>query len=103
MRSTWSEPGCSAWTLTYCEQHIERRIAWLIDKAASEQVSPRDVAVPLALRRFEEMRRQYSGETASTGLGRLQRIGQRLQARGLVPKRFSAALVRRYLAKSLAW
>jgi glutamate dehydrogenase (NAD(P)+) len=98
-----SAGASSAQISAFIEQHIDRRIAWLLDEAARQQALPRDVAVPLALRRFEEMRRYASRATVSAVFGQFQRLAQKLQARGWVPKRLSAAVMTAYLARSMAW
>jgi len=87
----------------FIAQQFDKRIAWLLDAAARQQALPRDVAVPLALARFEEMRRYASHGTLLAAAGRLRRFGEKLEARGWVPRRLSVPLMSAYLARSLAW
>jgi glutamate dehydrogenase (NAD(P)+) len=87
----------------FIEAHFEKRIAWLLDEAARQQALPRDVAVPLALDRFEEMGRYASRGALLAAVGQLRKLGEKLEARGWVPKRLSVPLMSAYLARSLAW
>ena len=82
------------------DDHIGMRITWLLDEAARQRVSPRDVAVPLALKRFEQMRRYASRPTL---FSQLLKFGEKLYERGLVPGRLSAASMLSYSERSLAW
>lgn len=87
----------------FIEKHIDRRVAWLIEEATRRQVSPRDIAVPLALKRFEAMRHRASLVTTMSHLTQLQRFGMRLLDRGWVPRGLAARVIGAFLARSLAW
>ncbi len=89
-------PQCIA---AFIERHIGARIAWLLDEAERQNVLPREIAVPLALRRFEEVR--YSADHPSP-LARLFELGLEFYRRGWIPGPLVAALSLPYFERSLA-
>jgi glutamate dehydrogenase (NAD(P)+) len=66
----------------FIERYIGERIAWLLKEAKAKCVLPREVAVPLARYRFEQV--QKSAEHP-TPLGRLFSIGLEFYRRGWIP------------------
>ena len=88
---------------SFIDDHIGTRITWLLDEAARQQVSPRDIAVPLVLKRLEQMRRYASRPTPLTLVNQLQKVAGKLYERGLVAGRLSAAVMASYHERSLAW
>jgi glutamate dehydrogenase/leucine dehydrogenase len=89
--------------VAFIEEHIDRRIAWLLEEASRRQAPPRDVAVPLARKRFSEMQKQAAPSGVLAGIGQVQRLGDWLKLRGWVPRRVAASVVTAYFARSMAW
>lgn len=67
---------------TFIDRHIGTHIAWILKEANTKSILPREVAVPLALHRFEQV--QQSAEHP-TPLGRLFSIGLEFYRRGWIP------------------
>jgi glutamate dehydrogenase/leucine dehydrogenase len=78
--------------------YIENRITWLLKEAARSHALPRDIAVPIARRRFEEMRRAPDNATLRA---RLLAFGVELYACGWVPRKVVAPFARRYFERLL--
>ena len=83
----------------FIERCIGARIAWILSEAEKREVLPRDVAVPLALRRFNEVSQNSNHKTLST---QFFNTGLELYRRGLIPGRLVAHLSLPYFEKSLA-
>jgi glutamate dehydrogenase (NAD(P)+) len=83
----------------FIRQHIGPRFARILDEAARQGVLPREVAVRLALRRFEEVRR---GAEHPTLFNRLFDLGLELHRHGWVPGPLVAALSLPYFERTLA-
>ena len=83
----------------FIEQHIGARVAGLLEEAARQQVLPRQIAVPLALQRFEQVRCRADRPTLT---GRLFGVGLELYRRGWIPGSPVAALSLPYFERSLA-
>jgi len=84
---------------SFIERRVGARIAWLLDEAAREHVLPREVAVPFARRRFEQMRRNAANPTL---LSRLLHVGVELNRRGLIPRPLVTAMSLPYFERLLA-
>jgi glutamate dehydrogenase (NAD(P)+) len=82
----------------FIERHIGARMAWLLDEAARQQVLPREIAVPLALRHFEYVRRNAAHPALRN---RLFETGLELYRRGWIPGRLVASLSVPYFERSL--
>jgi glutamate dehydrogenase (NAD(P)+) len=67
---------------TFIEHHIGERIAWLLGEAEAKHCSSREVAVPLALHRFQEVRQ---GADHPTPVARLFKAALELYRRGWIP------------------
>jgi len=75
------------------------RVAWLLEEAARRDVSPRDLAVELALARHAEVRRRAATSLQSAAIsGALA-----LYRRGWLPGRAAAAAAIRHLDRAMAW
>lgn len=83
----------------FIDRHIGARITWILSEAERQGVLPRDVVVPLALRRFDEVRQNAEYKTLST---RFFETGLELYRRGWIPARLVAHLSLPYFEKSLA-
>ena len=83
----------------FIDRHIGARIAFVLDEAARRGVSPREIAAPIALRRFEQVQQ---GAAHPTPLGRLFAAGLELYRRGWVPGPLVAALSLSYFERALA-
>ncbi len=81
---------------TFINRHIGARIAWLLIEAKSKRQLPRDVAVPLALRRF---RRIAQGAEHPTALSRLFDLGLECYRQGWIPGPFVAPLSLKFFEK----
>ena len=82
----------------FIDLHIGSRIASLLDESARRSILPREIAVPLALQRFEEVRRNAAHPTL---LSRLFSVALELYRRGCVPGPLVAALSLPYFKKRL--
>jgi len=82
----------------FINRHIGERIAWLLSEASKQHVLPRDIAVPLALSRFERMRRNAVHPTL---FSQFFKAGLELYRRGWIPARLVAFLSLPYFEKSL--
>ena len=88
----------------FVEREIGPRITWLLDQADRQQAPPREIAVPLVLRRFEEMQRYAARPTERSVLKRLtNRARWELHRRGCLPPRLEATMMLERFSKSLAW
>ncbi len=83
---------------TFLERHIGAGISRILKEAARQNVLPREIAVPLALRRFDQMRRNAAH---ATPLDRLFRFGLALYRRGWFPGPVVATLSLPYFEKKL--
>lgn len=84
---------------SFIESNISARIASLLAEAARRGVLPREIAVPLALGRFERMRLNAAHPTP---LGRLFEFALELYRRGWVPSPLVGAVAPVYFRRSLA-
>jgi glutamate dehydrogenase (NAD(P)+) len=84
---------------TFIEHHIGERITWLLGEAKAKNCSSREVAVPLALHRFEEVRQ---GADHPTPIGYLFKAGLELYRRGWIPGPLVAAVSLHYFKRTLA-
>jgi glutamate dehydrogenase (NAD(P)+) len=83
----------------FIERHIGARAEWLLNEAARQGVLPREVAVSIAQRRFEQVQRDAEHPTA---LARLFNFALELYRRGCIPGPLVASLSLPYFEKSLA-
>jgi glutamate dehydrogenase/leucine dehydrogenase len=67
---------------TFIDRHIGTHIAWILKEANTKSILPREVAVPLALYRFEQVQQSVEHPTP---LGRLFSIGLEFYRRGWIP------------------
>jgi hypothetical protein len=84
---------------TFIDRHIGTRIAWLIKEAKAKRVLPREVAVPLALHRFEQVQQNANHPSL---LGRLFKVGLEFYRRGWIPCSLVSPLSLRYFERTLA-
>jgi len=84
---------------TFIDRHIGARIAWLLNEAKSKCVLPREVAVPLALHRFEEVQQSVAHPTP---FRRLFEAGIKLYRRGCIPCSLVGTLSLRYFERTLS-
>lgn len=80
------------------EQRLGARITWLLREAALNHTLPRDIAVPIARQRFEDMRRVSASPALSS---RLRDLGVELYSHGWIPRPLVAALSRPYFERRL--
>jgi glutamate dehydrogenase (NAD(P)+) len=80
------------------ERQVGERVKWLLAEAARQQISPRDLAIPWAWRRFEEVREQAAHRTPR---GQLFAAGLDAYRRGWVPGRLVARLAVPYFERRL--
>jgi len=83
----------------FIDRHIGARIAWLLKEAEAKCVLPREVAVPLALQRFQQVRQ---GAHHPTPIGRLFKAGLELYRRGWIPGPLVGTLSQYYFKRTLA-
>lgn len=83
----------------FIESHIGPRIARLLGAADRQGVLPRDIAVPLAMRRFDQVRQKFRHSTLRS---RFFEAGLELYRRGWIPGRLVASLSLPYFKRSLA-
>ncbi len=83
---------------TFINHHIGVRIAWLLNEAKSKHQLPREVAVPFALRRFNQVAQSAEHPTP---LNRLFNLGLEFYRHGWIPGRLVAPLSLRYFEKLL--
>lgn len=83
---------------TFINHHIGVRIAWLLNEAKSKHQLPREVAVPFALRRFNQVAQSAEHPTP---LSRLFSLGLEFYRHGWIPGRLVAPLSLRYFEKLL--
>lgn len=83
----------------FIEHYIGERIAWLLKEAKAKCVLPREVAVPLALQRFQQVRQ---GAHHPTPIGRLFKAGLELYRRGWIPGPLVGTLSQYYFKRTLA-
>jgi glutamate dehydrogenase (NAD(P)+) len=83
----------------FIDRHIGARAEWLLNEAARQGVLPREIAVRIAQRRFEQVRRDAEHPTA---LARLFNFALELYRRGCIPGPLVASLSLPYFEKSLA-
>lgn len=79
-------------------RHIGIRIASLLNEAKSKHQLPREVAVPFALRRFNQVAQSAEHPTP---LSRLSNLGLEFYRQGWIPGRLVAPLALRYFKKRL--
>lgn len=84
---------------TFIDRHIGERISWLLNETKAKSVLPRDVAIPLALHRFEKVAQSAAHPTP---LGRLFKVGLELYRRGWIPGPLVGALSLYYFKRILA-
>ncbi|MGQ0658300.1 MAG: Glu/Leu/Phe/Val family dehydrogenase [Chromatiales bacterium] len=85
-------------TETFIPQHVGPRIAALLDEAGRRQVLPREIAVPLALQRFEQIRR---GALRPSLFSRLRGASVLLYRYGWLPASLVAPASLSYFARTL--
>jgi glutamate dehydrogenase (NAD(P)+) len=83
----------------FIDRHIGARVAWVLNEAARQGVLPREIAVRIAQRRFEQVQRDAEHPTA---LGRLFNVALELYRRGCIPGPLVASLSLPYFERSLA-
>jgi glutamate dehydrogenase (NAD(P)+) len=83
---------------TFINHHIGVRIARLLNEAKSKHRLPREVAVPFALRRFNQVAQSAEHPTP---LSRLSNLGLEFYRHGWIPGRLVAPLALRYFRKRL--
>jgi glutamate dehydrogenase (NAD(P)+) len=83
----------------FIERHIGARMEWLLNESARQGVLPREIAVRIAQRRFEQVQRDAEHPTA---LARLFNFALELYRRGCIPGPLVASLSLPYFEKSLA-
>lgn len=83
----------------FMERRVGERIGWLLDEAARWRVPARDVAVPYAQRRFDEMRERVAQPTLR---GHVFAAGLEGYRRGWVPERLVAKASLPYFEQALA-
>jgi len=83
----------------FIERHIGARVEWLLNEAARQGVLPREIAIRIAQRRFEQVRRDAEHPTA---LARLFNFALELYRRGCIPGPLVASLSLPYFERSLA-
>ena len=83
----------------FIDRHIGARIGWLLEEAARQGVLPSEIAVPIALRRFDQVRR---ASMHPTPLRQLFGVALELYRQGCLPGPLVAALSRPYFKRSLA-
>lgn len=83
----------------FVERHIGRRVAWLLGEGARQGVRSRQIAVPFALRRFDQVRRNAAHPTT---LDRVFGLALELYRRGFIPRPLVAALSLPYFDKLMA-
>jgi glutamate dehydrogenase/leucine dehydrogenase len=84
---------------TFIDRHIGERITWLLKEAKAKRALPREVAVPLALHRFEKV---AQGAAHPTPFSRLFNVGLELYRRGWVPGPLVGTLSLHYFKRILA-
>jgi glutamate dehydrogenase (NAD(P)+) len=84
---------------TFIDHHIGRRILWLLGEAKAKQCSSREVAMPLALHRFQEVR---LGADHPTPIGRLFKTALELYRRGWIPGPLVGTLSLHYFKRTLS-
>ena len=82
----------------FIEHRFGPRVAWLLGEAARRGVSPRDLAVELALARHAEVQHRAATARSVAVSGALA-----LYRRGWLPGRAAAAAAVRYLDGAMAW
>ena len=83
----------------FIDSQIGARVAWLLSEAKKQRVSPRDIAMSLTLRRFEQVRRRAAYPTPP--LQRLFGVGLELYRRGWIPERLVASLSLPFFERAL--
>jgi glutamate dehydrogenase (NAD(P)+) len=83
----------------FIHHQIGSRIDWLLKDARAKNVLPREVAVPLALHRFEQVRQSAINPTP---LRRLFEMGLKFYRRGWIPGPLVGLLSLRYFERTLA-
>lgn len=85
--------------MSFIDRHIGAYIAWLLSEAKAKHMLPSEVAVPLALHRFQQIRQSADHPTF---LGRLFEAGLELYRRGWIPGPLVGALSIPYFKRTLA-
>ena len=83
----------------FLESYFTKRVSWLLDEAARKHVSPRDIAVPLALERFSKI---CSNAADPSLLDKLFSLGLEFHRRGWIPGSLVAPLSLPYFKRALA-
>ena len=83
----------------FIELHIGSRKAWLLEEATRQRVPPSEIAIPLTMQRFEEVRRKA---VHPTPMARLFGFALDLYRGGIIPGPLVAALALPYFKRSLA-
>ncbi len=83
----------------FIEYHFSDRIAWLLRESTEQRVLPREIAVPLAMYRFDRVRHNAANPTF---FDRFIKVGLELYRRGWVPGRLVAHLARPYFKRAMA-
>ncbi len=83
---------------SFVEQHMGARIAWLLEEARRRHVPARELAVPLALSRFQQMRQRTDRPRLRH---RLFHLALESHRRGWIPSVLVSALSLSYFEKML--
>jgi glutamate dehydrogenase (NAD(P)+) len=82
----------------FIDQHVGKRIAWILKEADRRGVSPREIAEPVAMRRFQEVQEKALHFTVK---GRLFSFMLELYRCGYIPGSFVATFSMPYFEKLL--
>jgi len=82
----------------FIDQHVGKRIAWILKEADRRGVSPREIAAPVAMRRFRKVQEEALHFTVK---GRLFAFMLELYRRGYIPGPVVATLSLPYFEKLL--
>jgi glutamate dehydrogenase (NAD(P)+) len=83
----------------FLENYFTKRVSWLLDEAARKLVSPRDIAVSLALERFNKICSRAANPSL---LDKLFSLGLEFHRRGWTPGSLVAPLSLPYFRRALA-
>jgi glutamate dehydrogenase (NAD(P)+) len=83
----------------FLENYFTKRVSWLLDEAARKLASPREIAVPLALERFNKI---CSNAANPSLLDKLFSLGLEFHRRGWIPGSLVAPLSLPYFKRTLA-
>jgi glutamate dehydrogenase/leucine dehydrogenase len=84
---------------SFIDRYIGQRITWILSEAERKHLPPREIAIPLALRRFRQMQRNSVHHTLRR---HLFEAGLEFYRRGWIPGFLVAALSQSYFKRTLA-